>query len=59
MAVACKTVTFFPRTGPQPVLWTCKIDRRRDDFCLTSGLCLGQVSGYTGLILQNSCTNSS
>ncbi|KAJ0415658.1 hypothetical protein BJY00DRAFT_326804 [Aspergillus carlsbadensis] len=28
-----------------------------NDYCLTSGLCLGQVSGYKGVILMNSCTD--
>lgn len=28
-----------------------------NDICLTNGLCLAQVSPYTGLILLNACTD--
>ncbi|KAL2831111.1 hypothetical protein BDW59DRAFT_140415 [Aspergillus cavernicola] len=30
-----------------------------NDYCLTSGICLGQVAGYTGFMMLNSCTDSS
>ncbi|KAL3464321.1 hypothetical protein BJX64DRAFT_254706 [Aspergillus heterothallicus] len=49
----------FPDQEHSPCCGLAKQSGDANDFCLTSGLCLGQVSGYTGLFLLNSCTDAS
>ncbi|KAL3470973.1 hypothetical protein BJX99DRAFT_250814 [Aspergillus californicus] len=47
----------FPGQDVSACCGIAKTNGDANDYCLTSGLCLGQVSGYTGLMLLNSCTD--
>ncbi|KAL4951035.1 hypothetical protein BDW69DRAFT_45733 [Aspergillus filifer] len=49
----------FPEQEVSACCGLAKTNGDENDFCLTNGLCLGQVSGYTGFMLLNSCTDSS
>ncbi|KAL5332859.1 hypothetical protein BJX70DRAFT_382750 [Aspergillus crustosus] len=49
----------FPEKENSACCGIAKTNGDENDYCLTSGLCLGQVSGYTGFMLLNSCTDSS
>ncbi|KAL4906787.1 hypothetical protein BDW74DRAFT_127437 [Aspergillus multicolor] len=49
----------FPEKEVSACCGIAKTNGDENDYCLTNGLCLGQVSGYTGFMLLNSCTDSS
>ncbi|KAL4884800.1 hypothetical protein BJY04DRAFT_182054 [Aspergillus karnatakaensis] len=49
----------FPEKENSACCGIAKTNGDENDYCLTSGLCLGQVSGYTGFMLLNTCTDSS
>ncbi|KAK1142418.1 hypothetical protein N8T08_007970 [Aspergillus melleus] len=47
----------FPSRENSACCSTNKKSDEANDVCLSNGLCLAQVSPYTGLILQNTCTD--
>ncbi|CBF76644.1 hypothetical protein AN4846.2 [Aspergillus nidulans FGSC A4] len=49
----------FPEKEHSACCGIAKTNGDENDYCLTNGLCLGQVKGYTGFVLLNSCTDSS
>ncbi|KAL4918603.1 hypothetical protein BDW62DRAFT_63826 [Aspergillus aurantiobrunneus] len=49
----------FPDQENSACCGLAKTNGDENDYCLTNGLCLGQVAGYRGFMLLNSCTDSS
>ncbi|KAB8257632.1 hypothetical protein BDV32DRAFT_152220 [Aspergillus pseudonomiae] len=49
----------FPDKADSPCCATNKQNGDSNDVCTTTGLCVAQVEPYTGLVLQNGCTDSS
>ncbi|KAE8150372.1 hypothetical protein BDV25DRAFT_129642 [Aspergillus avenaceus] len=48
----------FPDKKTSPCCGINKSNGDPDDICLSNGLCLAQVTPYTGLVLQNTCTDA-
>ncbi|KAE8327679.1 hypothetical protein BDV39DRAFT_175089 [Aspergillus sergii] len=49
----------FPDKENSPCCATNKQNGDSNDVCTSNGLCVAQVEPYTGLVLQNGCTDSS